>query len=159
MSNSLWPHEPSLVPAARPALAGGGLLLCWEPCCRVRPRSANGIEHLEVHGSCIAEPWLGEFSALQLCGSLSILWHCLSLGLEWKLTFSSPVATDKFSKFAGILSAALSGHHLLGFEIVSWNSIASTSFVHSDLLNTMFLPTLLSECTDSLWYLMLHCFW
>ena len=23
----------------------------------------------------------------QLCGSLSILWHCLSLGLEWKLTF------------------------------------------------------------------------
>ena len=26
-------------------------------------------------------------------GSLSILWHCLSLGLEWKLTFSSPVAT------------------------------------------------------------------
>ena len=29
---------------------------------------------------------------MQLCGSLSILWHCLSLGLEWKLTFSSPVA-------------------------------------------------------------------
>ena len=31
----------------------------------------------------------------------------LSLGLEWKLTFSSPVATAEFSKFAGILSAAL----------------------------------------------------
>ena len=38
----------------------------------------------------IAEAWLGEFWALftsvrwvQLCGSLSILWHCLSLGLEW----------------------------------------------------------------------------
>ena len=30
---------------------------------------------------------------MQLCGSLSILWHCLPLGLEWKLTFSSPVAT------------------------------------------------------------------
>ena len=30
---------------------------------------------------------------MQLYGSLSILWHCLSLGLEWKLTFSSPVAT------------------------------------------------------------------
>ena len=27
---------------------------------------------------------------VQLCGSLSILWHCLSLGLEWKRTFSSP---------------------------------------------------------------------
>ena len=45
---------------------------------------------------------------MQLCGSLSILWHCLSLGLEWKLTFSSPVATAEFSKFFGILSAALS---------------------------------------------------
>ena len=52
---------------------------------------------------------------VQLCGSLSILWHCLSLGLELKLTFSSPVATAEFSKFAGILSAALS-HHLLGFD-------------------------------------------
>ena len=43
---------------------------------------------------------------MQLCGSLSILWNCLSLGLECKLTFSSPVATGEFSKFAGILSAA-----------------------------------------------------
>ena len=41
----------------------------------------------------------------------------LSLGLEWKSTFSSPVATAEFYKFAGILSAALSQHHLLGFEI------------------------------------------
>ena len=65
---------------------------------------------LEVHGSHIAEAWLGEFWSLlywrvrwvQLCGSLSILWHCLSLGLEWKLTFSSPVATAEFSRFAGI---------------------------------------------------------
>ena len=37
----------------------------------------------------------------------NILWYCLSLGLECKLTFSSPVATAQFSKFAGILSAAL----------------------------------------------------
>ena len=36
---------------------------------------------------------------MQLCSSLSIVWHCLSLGLEWKLTFSSPVATAEFSKF------------------------------------------------------------
>ena len=35
---------------------------------------------------------------VQLCGSLSILWDCLSLGLEWKLTFSSPVATAEFSR-------------------------------------------------------------
>ena len=45
---------------------------------------------------------------VQLCGSLNILWHCLTLGLKWKLTFSNPVATAEFSKFAGILSAALS---------------------------------------------------
>ena len=31
--------------------------------------------------------------------------------------FSSPVATAEFSKFADILSAALSQHHLSGFEI------------------------------------------
>ena len=43
-----------------------------------------------------------------------ILWHCLSLGLECTLTFLSIV---EFSKFAGIMSAALSQHHLLGFEI------------------------------------------
>ena len=32
------------------------------------------------------------------------------------MTFSSSVATAEFSIFAGILSAALSQHHLLGFE-------------------------------------------
>ena len=53
----------------------------------------------------------------KLGASLSIPWHCPSLGFERKLTFSSPVATDDFSKFAGILSAALSQHHHLGFEI------------------------------------------
>ena len=53
---------------------------------------------------------------MQLCSKLEHFWHCLSLGLEWKLTFSSPVATAEFSKFAGILSAALSQHHLLGFS-------------------------------------------
>ena len=54
---------------------------------------------------------------VQLCSSLSNLWNCLSLGLEWKLTFSSPIATTEFSKFSGILSVALSQHHLPGFEI------------------------------------------
>ena len=41
----------------------------------------------------------------------------LLLGLGWKLIFSSPVITAEFSKFAGRLSAALSQHHLSGFEI------------------------------------------
>ena len=46
--------------------------------------------YMEVHGSHIAEAWLGELRALfcyrvrrvQLCSSLNILWQCLSLGLE-----------------------------------------------------------------------------
>ena len=68
----------------------------------------------EVAQSC---PTLSNPMDCSLCSSLSILWHCLSLGLEWKLTFSSAVATAEFSKFAGILSAALWQQHLSGFEI------------------------------------------
>ena len=34
---------------------------------------------------------------VQLCGRLNILWHCLSLGLKWKVTFSSLVATAEKS--------------------------------------------------------------
>ena len=30
------------------------------------------------------------------CSSLNILQHCPSLGLEWKLTISNPVATAEF---------------------------------------------------------------
>ena len=44
-------------------------------------------------------------------------WHCPSLGLEWKLTFSSPVATAEFSRFVDTLTVALSQHHLLEFKI------------------------------------------
>ena len=43
---------------------------------------------------------------------------CPSLGLESKLTFSSPVAPAELSNIAGILSAAFSQHHLVEFEIV-----------------------------------------
>ena len=49
-------------------------------------------------------PFAQRFTRLQwLSSSMSILWHCLSLGLEWKLTCSSPVAAAEFSKFAGIM--------------------------------------------------------
>ena len=46
--------------------------------------------------------------------------HSLALPffvIVMKTNFSSPVATAEFSKFAGILSTALSQHHLLEFEI------------------------------------------
>jgi len=65
--------------------------------------------------------WTSRGSQLTYCWSLA--WRILSFTLvacemrEWKLTFSSPVATAEFSKFAGILSAALLQHHLLRFEI------------------------------------------
>ena len=45
--------------------------------------------------------------------------HSLALpffGIGMKTDLFSPVATAEFSKFAGILSAALSLHHLSGFE-------------------------------------------
>ena len=41
------------------------------------------------------------------------------------------MATAEFSKFADILSAALSQHHLSGLKMLNWNSITSTSFHHS----------------------------
>ena len=49
-------------------------------------------------------------------------------------TFSSLVATAEFSKFAGILSAAFSQHHLLGFEI------AQLEFHHLHWLCLVMLP-------------------
>jgi len=38
-------------------------------------------------------------------------------GTGMKTDLFYPAATAEFSKFAGILSVALSQHHLLGFEI------------------------------------------
>ena len=86
---------------------------------------SKSSSYLDVLGSHTVEAWLGESWALlyyyvrwvQLSSTLSILWHCLSLGLEWKLTFSSSEATAEFSRFASMLRVTLSQHHLLGFEI------------------------------------------
>ena len=55
---------------------------------------------------------------MQFYCSLNILWHCPSLGLQWKLIFSSPVATAAFSKCADILNAAL----LTSWSFRIWNS-------------------------------------
>ena len=44
---------------------------------------------------------------VQLYGSLNNLWYYPSLGLKWKLTFSSPVATAAFFRFeCSILTAS-----------------------------------------------------
>ena len=63
--------------------------------------------------------------------------------------FSSPVATAEFSKFAGILSAALSQHHISGLKVLNWNSITSTSFVCSDASKAYFISH--SRMSDSRW--------
>ena len=58
--------------------------------------------------------------ACEMSAVLQWFEHSLALpffGIGIKLTFSSPVVTAEFSKFAGILSVALSQHHVLGFEI------------------------------------------
>ena len=47
-----------------------------------------------------------------------VVWTFFGIALLWAgLKFSGPVTTVEFSKFAGILSAALSQHNLLGFAI------------------------------------------
>ena len=47
----------------------------------------------------------------------TFLWHWLSLGLEWKLTFPSPVAMLNFPYLLAYWVQHFSQHHLLGFEI------------------------------------------
>ena len=50
----------------------------------------------------------------------AVVWAFFGIAFLWDWNEnwpSSPVATAEFSKFAGILSAALSQHHLSGFEI------------------------------------------
>ena len=87
-------------------------------------KSSLNIWKLSVH--ILLKPSLEDFehdlaSTWNGCNCVvvwTLLWHCPSLGLEWKLTFSSPVATAEFSKFADILSAALSHQHLSEFSTV-----------------------------------------
>ena len=51
-----------------------------------------------------------------------VAWTFFGIALLWDWNenwpFSCPMATAEFSKFSGILSAALAQHHLLGFEIL-----------------------------------------
>ena len=51
----------------------------------------------------------------------AVVWTFFGIAFLWdwneKWPFSSPMATAEFSRFAGMLSEALSQHHLLGFEI------------------------------------------
>ena len=72
----------------------------------------------------VLKPGLENLSiTLLACEMSATVWyfeHSLALpflGVGVKTDISSPVATAEFSIFAGIVSAALSHYHLLGFEI------------------------------------------
>ena len=85
-------------------------------------KSSLNIRKFLVH--VLLKPGLKNFElTLAVCEMSTFVWyfeHSLTLpffGIGIKLTFSSPMATVEFSKFAGILSTALSQHHFSGFKI------------------------------------------
>ena len=98
--------------------------------------------------------------------SCSVVWKLFGIAFlwdwNWKLTFSNPVTTAEFSKFAGILSAALLQQHL--FRIwnsssgipsapLAWFSVVITKghlISHSRMSNSRWVitPSWLSESLD-----------
>ena len=60
------------------------------------------------------------FASMQEEWNCTVVWTFFGIVFLWDWNedcFSGPVATAEFSRFVGILSAALSQHHLLAFEI------------------------------------------
>ena len=103
----------------------------------------HGLENFEHYCASVWDEWE------QLCSSLNILWHCLSLGLEWKLTF--PVLWPLLS-FPNLLAYWVQHFHSIIFRI--WNS--STGMPSPPLaLFVVMLPkahlTLHSRMSGSRW--------
>ena len=76
----------------------------------------RGAWRAAVHG--VAKSWtrLSDWTKL----NCAIVWTFFGIAFLWDWNenwFLSPVTTTELSRFAGILSAALSQHHLLRFEI------------------------------------------
>ena len=100
------------------------MLSIWSlvPLLFINPAWASGSSWFTY---CWSLAWRILSIALLVCEMSAIVWyfeHSLALpffGIGWKLTFSSPETTAECSKFAGILNAALSKHHLR-----IWNSSA-----------------------------------
>ena len=55
---------------------------------------------------------------MQLCGSLNILWHCLSLGLEWKLSKLRELVIDR-----GAWSATVHGFKKSRTWVSNWTEL------------------------------------
>jgi len=65
---------------------------------------------------------------VQLCSSLNFL--CIAFLWDWNENSPFPLLWSLLNfQIAGILSAELSQHHLLGFVIAKLEFIISTSFV------------------------------
>ena len=76
--------------------------------------------HVLLKNSSVLENFDHYFASVWEAYNCAVVGTFFGIAFLWdwnELTFSSPVATAEFSKFAGILSAALSQHHLSGFEI------------------------------------------
>ena len=85
-------------------------------------KSSLNIWKFLVH--VMLKPHLGNFEHYfaNMCNecNCAIIWTFFGIAFLWDWNenwLSSPVASAEFSKFAGILSEALSQHHLSGFEI------------------------------------------
>ena len=91
-------------------------------CSSAFSKSTLNIWKFTVH--VLLEPGLENFeryfaSVWDEC-DCAVVWAFFDIAflLDWnENSFSSPVATAEFSRFAGILSVGLSQHHLSGFEI------------------------------------------
>ena len=94
------------------------VMLKWYPLCVIvrYVEMISFIFNISLHWNLLT--MFHKYSFEYPYGSLNILCHYLCLGLVWKLTFSSPMTSAEFSKFAGILRAALSQHHLSHYTTV-----------------------------------------
>ena len=114
------------------------MLAIWSLGSSAFSKSSLNIWKFRVH--ILLKPGLENFehyftSMWDKC-NCAVVWTLFGIACLWDWNenwhFSSPVGTAEFSKFAGILSAALSQHHLLGFEIAQLEFITFTNFVCSD---------------------------
>ena len=84
-----------------------------------------GLEYLEHYFTSVWEEC--NCAAVWAFLSIAFLWN-------WNENWPFPVLWPllSFPNMLHILNAALSQHHLLGYETAHWNSVTSTSFVHSE---------------------------
>ena len=135
-------------------MLSGTLLLFWwsSGCCNLIPGSSAfsktslNIWKFTVHillnlaWRILSITLLASVKWVQLCGSLSILWHCLSLGLEWKLTFSMASRRDQWTPWSQTL-------RLQSYKVPSWLHfvMAALGKEHSLRIPSVLIPWTISQ--------------